>query len=118
MLRVFYDKRQKHKLKGATSTKDPPTNALITYKRKRSSKGKGKTTLMENLLEESSKVKHPKLFHEDNEISASRMDDMDAAADDDVALTEDEDGGQSYSVSKLQQPTRTERFPWTETTDR
>ncbi|XP_023734355.2 uncharacterized protein LOC111882227 [Lactuca sativa] len=118
VLRVFYDKRQKHKLKGATSTKDPPTNALITYKRKRSSKGKGKTTLMENLLEESSKVKHPKLFHEDNEISASRMDDMDAAADDDVALTEDEDGGQSYSVSKLQQPTRTERFPWTETTDR
>ncbi|KAI3512502.1 hypothetical protein L1887_19818 [Cichorium endivia] len=126
VLRVYYDKRQKNKLKGTASTKEqesqPPTNALITYKRKRSSKGKASVnnekTLMENLLEESSKVKHPKLYHEDNETRTS-IDDVDGQKEavDDVALTEDEDT-QSYSVSKLQQSTRSKRFAWTETADR
>ncbi|KAI3737738.1 hypothetical protein L2E82_27750 [Cichorium intybus] len=126
VLRVYYDKRQKNKSKGTASTKEqesqPPTNALITYKRKRYSKGKASVnnekTLMENLLEESSKVKHPKLYHEDNETHTS-IDDVDGQKEavDDVALTEDEDT-QSYSVSKLQQSTRSKRFAWTETTDR
>ncbi|XP_023749005.1 uncharacterized protein LOC111897275 isoform X1 [Lactuca sativa] len=117
VLRVFYDKRQKNKLKGAGSTKDKSSNALITYKRKRSSKVKtvnNEKTLMENLLEESSKVKHPKLSH--THVSIDDMDVQKEAADD-VALIEDEDD-QPYSVSKLQQPTRTKRFPWTETADR
>lgn len=126
VLRVYYDKRQKNKLKGKASTKEqesqPPSNALVTYKRKRSSKGKAAVnnakTLMENLLEESSKVKHPKFFHEDNETHTSN-DDMEGRKEavDDVALTEDEDTP-SYSVSKLQQSTRTKRFAWTETKDR
>ncbi|KAL4560145.1 hypothetical protein LXL04_032294 [Taraxacum kok-saghyz] len=109
VLRVFYDKRQKHKLKKSASTNDQesqtPTNALITYKRKRSTKGKEvnkEKTLMENLLEESNKVKCPKL-----------TDDMDSQkeAADDMEPNED-------SLSKLQQSRRTKRFAWTEEADR
>ncbi|KAL4560086.1 hypothetical protein LXL04_032234 [Taraxacum kok-saghyz] len=105
VLRVFYDKRQKHRLKDAASAKEhvsqTPTNALITYKRKRSSKqktGSNEKTLMENLLEESNKVKRPKL-----------TDDVDChkEAVDDMELNEG-------SLSKL----RSKRFAWTEEADR
>lgn len=132
VLRVFYDKRQKDKSKGAANAPS------LSDKRKRSLKGKPVNNGMENLVdEELGKRKHAKMFsaedatEERNSLQRSLedhetdmlIDELDGQKEavDDLEVNADEDG-HSYSnihkrvLSKL--PPRQKRFAWTENTDR
>ncbi|KVH97943.1 hypothetical protein Ccrd_023863 [Cynara cardunculus var. scolymus] len=132
VLRVFYDKRQKQKSKGAANAPS------LSNKRKRSLKGKPVNNGMEDLVdEELGKLKHAKMLSaedateeqnssqrslEDHETDML-IDELDGQKEavDDLEVNADEDG-HSYSnihkrvLSKL--PPRQKRFAWTENIDR
>ncbi|KAJ9559703.1 hypothetical protein OSB04_004863 [Centaurea solstitialis] len=137
VLRIFYDKRQKDKSKGAANAPPP------SHKRKRSLKGKQANDGTENLVdEESGKPKHAKMLSaedateegsflqrslEDHETDML-IDEFDGQEEaiDDLEVNADEDV-HSYSnihkcvLKKLPSrklPSRQKRFAWTENTDR
>ncbi|PWA82944.1 B-block binding subunit of TFIIIC [Artemisia annua] len=122
VLRVYYDKRQKNQIKESAPAK-----------RKRSRKGKPVDN-GNSRDEESRKRKHAKIStsespaeeqnaqHETRMLLINEFDSQKEAVDDDVELTDDENG-HSYSaihecaLSKLQYLERN-RFTWTEEKDR
>ncbi|KAK9071149.1 hypothetical protein SSX86_009717 [Deinandra increscens subsp. villosa] len=142
VLRVFYDKRQKNKLKLAAGAKEHEpalTHASSSSKRKKSLKRKLPVN-NEKSLEESGKLKQAKhandatkeqsslkrLINEIDEenMLISEIDGQRDLVDDGLALNQDENG-HSYStihdcaLSKLQSSRqRQKRFSWTEEKDR
>ena len=132
MLRVFYDKRQKDKLKGVANAPSP------SHKRKRPLKGKQLNDETENLVdEESGKLKHAKMLSaedaseeriflqrslEDHETDML-IDEFDGQKEaiDDHEVNVDEDGHSYSNIHKCvlkKLPSRQKRFAWTENTDR
>ncbi|KAD3068691.1 hypothetical protein E3N88_36571 [Mikania micrantha] len=131
VLRVFYDKRQKNKLKLAASVNEHEFLALThssSSKRKKSSKRKLHVNNENSLDVESRKLKQAKhandATNEQNslqrlikEIDEANMlineiDDQRDVVDDDMAQNQDD-----CSLLKLQ-PSRQKRFSWTENKDR
>ncbi|KAD2021891.1 hypothetical protein E3N88_42009 [Mikania micrantha] len=141
VLRVFYDERQKNKLKLAASAEEheflAPSHASSSSKRKKSSKRK-LAGINENSLDVvSGKLKQAKhandatneknplrsLINEiDEEMMINEIDGQRDVVDDDLALNDDKND-RSYSavhdcaLLKLQ-PSLPKRFSWTENKDR
>ncbi|KAI3803697.1 hypothetical protein L1987_31857 [Smallanthus sonchifolius] len=140
VLRVFYDKRQKKKLKSAASAKEHGFLALThdsSSKRKKSSKRKLPINNENSLDEKSGKLKQAKRASDAtkeqglqrliNEIDEANMlisenNGQRDVVDDDLALNQDENDHSNSAIhdcalSKLQS-SHQKRFAWTENKDR